>query len=375
MTIQVFKPLVHQEAIDAVVDVLKSGWIGCGPKTAEFEKRVEEYLQTNNKAVAVMSATDGLQIALKLLGVGSGDEVITTSITFVSTNHVILYEGATPVFADVLKTNGTIDPEEVEKKITGKTKAIMLVHLSGYACDMDKFEKISEKYKIPLIEDCAHAFGGVYWNGKHKGKKIGSSDNICVFSLQAVKNCGVGDAGVVIVPSEDLKSKILKFRWLGIDKDTYNRTATTGQYLWKYDVPFLGIKSNLNDIASAIAIEQLKYLDQENNRRREIARFYKENLSKYSDITLPDIDIETSSCHFYPIYVKNRDAMINHLHASGINPGVHYRRNDTYKVYEKYTTTLPNSQWIEDHTLTLPVHMFLTDEDLETILNVIDIKF
>lgn len=375
MTIQVFKPLVHQEAIDAVVDVLKSGWIGCGPKTVEFEKKVEEYLDTKNRAIAVMSATDGLQIALKLLGVGSGDEVITTSITFVSTNHAILYEDAIPVFVDVLKTNGTIDPEEVEKKITDKTKAIMLVHLSGYACDMERFEEISQRYNIPLIEDCAHAFGGYYWNGRHKGKKIGSSDNICVFSLQAVKNCGVGDAGIVLVPNQELQSKAFKFRWLGIDKDTYNRTATTGQYLWKYDVPLLGIKSNLNDITSAIAIGQLKYLDQENKRRREIARFYKESLANHPKITLPDIDIDNSSCHFYPVYVDNRDAMINHLHASGINPGVHYRRNDTYKVYERYTAILPNSQWIEDHTLTLPMHMFLANEDLETIVNAIDIKF
>lgn len=367
-TIQVFKPKIRPESVMSVSETLLSGWIGCGPKTKQFEKNFESYLQTSQACIATMSATDALEIAVKLLDIKDGDSVITTPITFISTNHAIIYSGATPIFADVDMENGNISPESIEEKITGNTKAIMIVHLSGNSCDMGKIEKIAEKHNIKIIEDCAHAAGGYYTSGKYSGKKIGSSDNICCFSFQSVKNLPCGDGGMLVVPKE-MESRAIKLRWMGIDKDTYSRTSTTGEYLWKYDVTELGIKANQNDIMSSIGIVQLTYLDEDNDRRREIASFYKKHLSQHPKIKMPNIDISKSACHFYPIYVEGRDGLLNYLRQNDIFCGVHYRRNDKYDNYQEQY--LPSAEYIEQHTLTLPIHLFLTDGDLMKIVGLI----
>lgn len=367
--IQVFKPKIREEAIEAVSNVLRSGWIGCGGVTKQLEEDFQRYLETTNRCIAVMSATDALEIALQLLDIKAGDEVITTSITFISTNHTILYTGATPVFADVDPTTGSLDPKSIEQKITNKTKAIVVVHLSGYSADMESIEALAEKHNLKIIEDCAHAAGGYYRNGKNKGRKIGTSSNICCFSFQAVKNLPMGDGGMITLPTEELANKALKLRWLGIDKDTYSRSAKTGEYVWKYDIPFVGIKSNVNDILTSVGVTQLKYLDQDNNQRREVARFYQKNLNNHPKIKLPAIDIESSSCHFYPIFAEDRDKLMTHMRDNGIYCGMHYQRNDLYANYN--ATDLPNSEYFANHEITLPIHLYLTEEDLQYIIDVI----
>jgi perosamine synthetase len=367
--IQVFRPYLREDVIQAAVDVMRSGWLGTGPKTKQFEQEFKNYLETPGSCVATMSATSALELAMNLLEIEAGDEIITTPITFVSTNHVILYANAIPVFADVDKHTGNILPASIEARITDKTKAIVVVHLSGYACDMEKIEGIAEKYNLKIIEDCAHAAGGVYHNGKHKNKKIGSSNNICCFSFQAVKNISCGDGGMLVLPA-GLKQRAMQLRWMGIDKDTFSRTNRTGEYLWKYDVPELGIRANPNDIMSAMGVAQLKYVEVDNARRRTIATFYKDKLSVFPDITLPDIDIAQSACHFYPVYVKDRDGLLSFLSASNIFVGVHYRRNDKYASY--ITAELPNAEYIENHTITLPIHLLLTDADLQRIVDTIE---
>lgn len=365
--IQVFKPYIREEAIEAVCNVLRSGWIGCGGVSKQFEQDFQAYLQTDNKCVSVMSATDALEIALQLNDLSPLDEVITTPITFISTNHAILYVGATPVFADVDPTTGCIDPKDIERKITAKTKVIMVVHLSGSSADMESIEAIAEKHNLKIIEDCAHAAGGLYHNGKNKGKKIGSSKNICCFSFQAVKNLPMGDGGMLTLPNEELASKAFKLRWLGIDKDTYSRSAKTGEYVWKYDVPFVGIKSNVNDILCAIGLEQLKYLDQDNNHRRTIAKMYQDHFLNHPNIKLPSIDLDLSSCHFYPIFVDRRDELMTHMRNSNIYCGMHYQRNDKYSNYVQQD--LPNAEFFANNEITLPLHLLLTEQDVKFIIH------
>jgi perosamine synthetase len=367
--IQVFKPLIREESVNSVAETLRSGWIGCGPKTQQFESDFKSYLDTDGHCVAVMSATDALEIALSVCGVGPGDEVITTPITFISTNHVILYSGAKPVFADVDPKNGCLDPHSISSKITEKTKAIMVVHLSGASADMDSIQKIADDNGIKIIEDCAHAAGGTYRNGPSYGKKIGNSKNICCFSFQAVKNLPVGDGGMIVLRSDSDAEKAKKLRWLGIDKDTYARSSTSGEYLWKYHVPFVGIKSNVNDILSSIGVEQLKYLDSDNEFRRRIAKFYQKNINN-SKITFPDIDIESSSCHFYPIFCEKRDDLMSYMRKNGVYCGMHYQRNDMYSNYE--SSYLPASEYFANHEITLPIHLHLTDDDIKYIVEVIN---
>lgn len=355
---QVFKTVLHQKSIDNVNEVLKSGWIGLGPKSAEFETKFAEYVGSKY-CIGLNSATSALHLALKVIGVGPGDEVISTPITFVSTNHAILYCGATPVFADVL-VNGNLDPDSVESKITKNTKAIMVVHYSGCPANLDRFYEISRQYNIPVIEDCAHACGAEY-----RGRKIGGTGLIHCFSFHAVKNLPMGDGGAITTNNPIYAQKLKELRWLGINKTTYDRTsvphATAPSYLWDYNVDEIGYKYHINDIAAAIGLGELEYIDESNEHRGKIAKIYQEQLN-ILDITVPVPEQHIkSSYHFQPILINNRDEVVAKLKEKGISPGVHYKRNDMFPMYPK--TELPGAESFWKRELTLPIHLEITTED------------
>lgn len=357
---------MREESIQAVSETLRSGWIGLGPKVKQFEDAFIEYLGNDQLyASAMNSATSALHIAVRLLNLKSGDHVATTSLTFVSTNHVLLYENLTPVFVDVQTTTGNLDPVALQKSLetNSKIKAIIVVHYSGYPCDMEKINALAEEYNIPVIEDCAHACGATYANGK----KVGNSKNICCFSFQAVKNLPLGDGGMLVTSNINYKRQSDQLRWLGIDKDTYTRSHQVGEYLWKYEVPLLGFKYHMNDINATIGIEQLKYLDSDNQQRMEIARKYREELS--SILIFMDRQHDGSACHFEPALFEHRDDLMRHLKEHNIHPGVHYRSNARYAIYAE--ATLPNTEYLEQRLITLPMHLHLTAEDISRIIEVI----
>jgi perosamine synthetase len=364
-SIQVFKPLIVQEAIDAVSKTLLSGWIGLGPRVEEFEMMFAKYLGVDPQCViALNSCTAALHLAILNSGISDGDEVITTANTFVSTNHVILYEGGIPVFCDIDPGTGCIDSSLVEKLITPKTKIIMAVHFAGFPCDIWELQRIANKYGLFLIEDCAHAVGSRY--------RIGSVGDFGCFSFHAVKNLPIGDGGMLVVKDKSISGKIRSERWLGIDKDTRTRERLgVCGYEWQYSVPYLGFKYHMNDISAAIGIEQLKYLDRHNSRRREIASMYYEGLKDVDSVKMPSYLPKNSTCHFYPILFEEREKLISHLKSYDIHPGVHYLRNDSYQVYEKFKTELPQTNWFTSRELTLPIHLYLSDEDVDFIISVI----
>ena len=242
-----------QEEIDAVAEVLRSGWIGLGPKTAEFEKKFAEFVGTTY-AVAVNSCTAALDLALKLLDVNHGHEVIVPTMTFVSTAHCVAYRLAMPVFADVDPHTLSLDLEDVRRKITSRTRAIIPVHYSGRPIDLDALKEIAGG--IPIIEDCAHATGARY-----KGRSVGSIGDIGCFSFHAVKNLAMGDGGALTLNNEPWMQRSKRLRWLGIDKGTWDRTATDKSYWWQYFVDEIGLKCHLNDIAAAIGLVQLRRLE------------------------------------------------------------------------------------------------------------------
>ncbi len=366
--ISVFKPMIVQEAIDAVAKTLASGWIGLGPKVEEFEARFAEYIGADPKCViALDSCTAALHLAVVNAGITEGDEVITTANTFVSTNHVILYQRGIPVFCDIDPRTGCIDDGLVWKTVSRKTRAIMVVHYGGYPCNLSKLRYIAEIYNIPLIEDCAHAMGASY-----KNDKIGKVGGFRCFSFHAVKNLPIGDGGILVVKDKSLSEKIRAERWLGIDKDTRTREKNGVRgYEWKYSVSYLGFKYYMNDIAASIGIEQLKYLDRHNARRREIAEKYRVGLEGVDGVTLPGYTPNESACHFYPILFEERAKLISHLKGHGIHPGVHYLRNDHYSVYEKFRKDLPNTKWFTERELTLPIHLGLSDDDVDYVIKVI----
>jgi len=369
-SIHLFKSVISEAAISAVAEVLRSGWTGLGPRTKQFEIDFAAYTGAKY-CVALNSCTSALHLALELLDLKEGDEVITTSLTFVSTNHAILYVGATPVFADVQLETGCLDPKSIESKITEKTKAIMVVHFGGYPADLDEIHTIARTYGVQVIEDAAHACGAAY-----RSQMIGSVSAINCFSFQAVKNLSLGDGGCITTNNKFYFDKLNKLRWLGIDKSTYARTETSGStlnakaYSWLYDVPLVGHKMHMNDINAAIGIEQLKLLDQENARRAEIAETYREGLKDVAGIKFMQRQADRkSSNHIFAIRADKRDYLMDKLKQNDIHCGVHYRLNTRYPMYPK--TSLPNAEKLESELISLPLHLALTDEDIQRVIDII----
>jgi perosamine synthetase len=375
-TIQLFEPVIRDESIEAVKRILKSGWIGMGPETESFERNFSRYIGCKY-TVGLNSCTSALHLAMKLLGIRYGDEVITTPLTFVSTNHAILYEGGIPVFSDIDPVTLEIDPESVEINITKKTKAILVVHYGGYPVDMDRIRKISIQYNIPVVEDCAHACGAFY-----QARKIGSLSAINCFSFHAVKNLPMGDGGAVTTDSRIYEQRLKKLRWLGINKDTYSRTENDGVvdgkvYAWKYNVDEIGYKYHMNDIQAAIGNSQLKYLDSDNKRRREIAGMYVSGLHDVKGIRIPkwyDSDFNAvygivSAQHLFVILAERREDLITHLKNNGINPGVHYIRNDFFSMYS--AKRLLGMEDVQEKLLSLPMHVNLSDDDVKRVVSII----
>lgn len=361
--IPLFRPVISDEAIEATAEVLRSGWLGLGPRTKEFEERFAEFVGAPY-CVALNSGTSALHLALRLLDLAEGDEVVTTALTFVSTNHVILYERAVPVFADVQETTGNLDPASIRKKITDRTRAIVVVHYGGYPCELDEIYEIAAGAGAVVIEDCAHAAGATY-----RGKRIGSHGDLHAFSFHAVKNLSMGDGGALTVRSGEWDARLRRLRWLGIDRSTYDRAAP-GTYLWDYDVPEVGFKYHMNDINAAIGLAQLRLLDAENARRSAIADAYRAELADVPGLSLLEYaDDRQSAYHLFCVLAEERDSLVTKLKEAGIDTGVHYRRNDVYRMYEE--NDLPGTEHFWTRAVSLPMHLMLSDDDVASICEVI----
>ncbi len=370
MTIQVFLPKFRiDECLHEVRECLEKSWTGMGFKTQHFEEKWCEYTGLPYSHF-INSNTVGLHLAFHLFKNQyhwqAGDEVITTPLTFISTNHAILYENLKPVFADVDGT-GCLDPKSIEARITEKTRAVIYVGLGGNTGHLEEVSKICKKNNLKLILDAAHMSGTRY-----KNKHVGHEADVSVFSFQAVKNLPTADSGMICFREKAFDDQVRKLTWLGINKDTYSRTTQQGSYKWKYDVEMVGYKYHGNSIMAALGLVGLRYLDQDNQFRRALAREYRKLLS-----TIPAIQFiqEVNDCesaqHLFQIRVKNRDELLNHLQKNHIFPGVHYRDNTEYKLYEYGFNTCPQAQRISQEIISLPLHLHLTEEDVTHICNVI----
>jgi dTDP-4-amino-4,6-dideoxygalactose transaminase len=316
------------------------------------------------------SNTSGLHLAVKILKDtnkwNDGDEIITTPLTFVASNHSIMYENLKPVFADV-DSFLCLDPISVESKISKKTKAILFVGIGGNAGQYSKIVEICKKHKLKLILDAAH-MSGTKITHNDKVVHIGQEADVTVFSFQAVKNLPTADSGMICFKNEDYDSLARKLSWLGIDKDTYQRTNDKGSYKWEYELVDVGYKYHGNSIMASMAIVGLKYLEQDNQRRREICELY----DKYFSGTLikkvimsPETTV--SSRHLYQIVVPERNKIMEYLNTQGVYPGVHYRDNTHYKMYNYGFGTCPNSHNVSEELISLPLHLKLTDDDIKYV--------
>jgi dTDP-4-amino-4,6-dideoxygalactose transaminase len=370
--INLFTPKFRKEEIlYHISECLDKGWTGLGYKTLEIEEKWKEYTGLSN-AHFINSNTSGLHLAIKILKDvnkwNDNDEVITTPMTFVSTNHAIKYENLNAVFADVDETL-CLDPKSVEKLITKKTKAVLFVGIGGNTGQLNEIVKLCKKYKLKLILDAAH-MAGTFIKTNGVESHVGNHVDVTIFSFQSVKNLPTADSGMICFQNYDYDQLARKLSWLGIDKDTYQRTNDKGTYKWEYELVDVGYKYHGNSIMASMALVGLKYLESDNQRRREICEIYEKKLSKYGiDTIKTHKDCIKSSRHLFQIVVNNRNKFMDLLNSSGIYPGVHYRDNTNYKMYEYAKGSCPNSFNISEKLISLPLHIELTDEDVNYIID------
>lgn len=348
-----------EETLDAIRECLEKGWTGLGDKTLEFEQAWKRYTGLPH-AHFLNSATAGLHLALRLLkerdGWREGDEVITTPLTFVSTNHVILYERLRPVFADVDEYL-CLDPLSVAERITPRTRAVMFVGVGGNTGRLDEVARLCRERGLRLVLDASH-MAGTRWQGKH----VGAESDVAVFSFQAVKNLPTADAGMICFADSALDEEVRRWTWLGINKDTYSRTIGKGSYKWLYEVEQEGFKYHGNSIMAAMALVALQYLDEDNAYRRQIAAWYDERLGDDVHRVLVAPGCE-SSRHLYQVLVEDRNQIIVGLNEQQIYPGVHYRDNTLYKMYRHAEGTCPRSMSASERVLSLPMHLRMSHAD------------
>lgn len=373
MSIQVLKPKYHvDECLAQIQECLEQGWTGMGFKTVEFEAHWKEY--TGHKhAYYLNSNTVGLYMAVQIMkmeyGWADGDEIISTPITFVSTNHAMPKNNMVARFADVDEYL-CLDPADVEKKINDKTRAIIFVGYGGRVGRLEQIIEICRKHGLKLILDAAH-MSGTKVNGICPGTWDGV--DVTVYSYQAVKNLPTADSGMICFADEKLDGIARKLGWLGINKDTYARSGDKGTYKWKYDVEYVGQKDHGNSIMAAIALVQLNYLDEDNAYRRSLVAKYNELLSGN-----PNIQIITApypdecSYHIYELVVPDREGLLEELAKHDIYGGVHYRDNTEYDMYAYDHGKCPKAHDISQHIITLPLHLYMTLEDVERIAAVVN---
>ena len=361
------KQTIDQDDIQAVVDVLKSDFLTTGPKIAEFEQTVADYVGAKY-AVAISNGTSALHAACFAAGIGPGDEVITTPLTFAASANCVLYCGGTPVFADVDPKTYNIDPEDIRRKITDRTKAIIAVHLAGQPCDMDAIHSIAHEYGLIVIEDGAHTLGSVY-----KGKKVGSLSDMTTFSFHPVKPITTGEGGMIVTDNEEFYKKMALFRSHGITRDDSMMTRNDGP--WFYQQFDLGYNYRITDIQCALGCSQMKKLDRFLARRKEIVARYNEAFADCDNIITPyQLSDTESGWHLYIVQVKNCDRrqVFEAMREKGIGVNVHYIPVYMHPYYQEHgyeNVHCANAEEIYSHIISLPLYPGLTSEQQDYVID------
>lgn len=354
----------------AAYDTIQSGWISTGPKCEELEQMFVDMFHVNY-AVSMSNCTDALHLCCLACGVGAGDEVLCPSLTFAASANCIRYAGATPVFCDIVGPDHiNIDPAEIEKKITEKTKAILVVHMAGFPCKMDEIMAIAKKHNLKVIEDACHGPLSEY-----KGQKLGTIGDCAAFSFFSNKNISTGEGGMFISNNKELADRARLLRSHGMTTMSYQRA---GGHATTYDIVELGYNFRLDDIHAAIAIEQLKKLPGDLNARLAVRQRYIERLSQIENIVVPFADNqEFVSNYIMPIVLtkgtaEDRDKIREAIHAAGIQTSVHYPAIHRFSIYKDYGAVLPQTEYVTDHEITLPMYAALTLDQVDFICDIVD---
>lgn len=365
-------PKIGQAEIDEVVKCLKSGWIGTGPRTARFEQDFCKYKQGWGHPAAVNSCTAALHLSLVASGVQPGDEVITTPMTFCASVNAIIHAGGTPVLADVDPVTFNIDPEQIEAKITDRTKALLPVHFGGRPCNMDAITDLATQHSLMLIEDCAHGIETVY-HGKHAG----TFGDFGCFSFYVTKNVITGEGGLILAKDAELGARVRTLALHGMSKDAWKRFGDEG--FKHYEVVECGFKYNMTDLQSAIGIHQLARVEEDYKVRQHIWAKYQEAFADLPVSCPAEFEPETRhALHLYTLLIDegrcgiSRDEFLNRMTAEGIGTGVHYLSVADHPYYQKTwgwsPNDVPNATRIGRQTISLPMSAKLDDEHIKRVV-------
>lgn len=363
--VQLFKLNYNDLEPQAVQEVLESAWITMGQKTLDFEARFEHYLGNDSRCLAVSNGTAALHMALLALGIGEGDEVITPSLTFIADQNVTTLVGAKNVLADITSyEDWSMSPEDIEAKITAKTKAIMIVHYAGFSCDMEKILALCKKHDLFLIEDCAHTPGADY-----KGQPLGTFGDIAAFSFFTNKNLSVGEGGMVVTKSPELYERLKGLRSHGMSVPSFDRFK--GRAV-SYDVVVPGLNYRIDEMRSALGLVQLQKLDAANEARAGLVAHYYKRLDGHSKILIPFRHFMRGKPNFHimPILLEesvDRMQVIQSMKDDGIQTSIHYPAVQTFTAYQGVVNETPRAQFVADHELTLPLYPTMTMEEVDLV--------
>lgn len=367
-------PLIEEDEINEVVAILRSGWLGTGPKVQRFEQMFKEY-KRSGFAMAVNSCTAALHLSMLAIDINSGDEVIVPTMTFAATANAVIHAGGIPVFADCEKETMNISPESIESKITSKTKAIIPVHFAGRPCNMDAIMDIAKRKNLKVIEDCAHAIETEY-----HGKKVGTFGDLGCFSFYVTKNIVTGEGGMVITDNEQYANKIKILALHGMSTDAWKRFSDEGYK--HYQVVYAGFKYNMMDLQAAIGIHQLSRIDKYWKLRQTIWNRYNDAF-KDLPVFIP-APVEPNTRHAYHLYTIlldidklniSRDKFLEEMTKRNIGVGVHYIALHLHPYYQQNfgykKGVFPNAECISERTTSLPLSAKLTDSDVKDVINAI----
>lgn len=368
-------PDITELEIQEVVETLKSGWLAKGPRTIAFEKAFAEYVGSRH-AVAMNSCTAALHVALLTQDIGAGDEVITTPMTFASSASTIVHTGATPVFADIDYCTGCIDPEEIEKKITSRTRAIVPVHYSGQVCDLDRIYAIADKHGLFVSEDAAHAL----WS-RYRGRMIGNRlHGTASYSFYATKNLCTGEGGMLATDDDKIAERARILTSHGMSQNAWNRYAKGGK--WRYDIVEPGYKYNMFDLQAALGLRQLERMEEMQEKRLKIAQRFQESFGKLDAIDIPGVPDYAVHCwHLYIIRIVpevleiDRDQFIVELNERNVGTSVHFIPVHFMSAYQKRygyrEGDFPKAEKHFDRIISLPLYPTLSGEQVQYIIDAV----
>jgi len=359
--IKMFSVYMNEAAVGRTLRTLESGYLAEGPVVKEFENKFRDVFHIPCP-VAVNSGTSAIHLALILADVKAGDEVITTPQTMLATSQAILVQQATPVFADIQYETGNIDPEDIEHRITEKTKAILVVHWAGYPCDLARIHEIAKKHNLPIIEDAAHALGATY-----NKIPIGDISQYTCFSFQAVKHITTGDGGMLCLNNQRNYVAARRRRWYGLDRDN-SKTSVLGEREWM--VEEVASKFHMNDMAASVGVELLDDLGDILKRRNVIAYRYWSKLKEVPGITMFERQKDRTHANWlFSMHVERRLNFIRAMRDRGVDVSVVHTRIDRHPVFGGKRLDLPNMDRFDESHICLPLHMGLSDEDIQHVID------